>query len=115
MMSATRMPAVFVGPGQPMNAPELAAALKDLVAPIWVGQDRDSWGLDHGTWSVLVHVFPEADVPVVQLSVDASKPPEYHLELGRRLGALRDQGVLVLGSGNIVHNLRTLARGDKNQ
>ena len=95
--------------------PELAAALKDLVAPTWVGLDRDSWGLDHGTWSVLVHVFPEADVPVVQLSIDATKPPEYHLELGRRLGALRDQGVLVVGSGNIVHNLRTLARADKDQ
>ena len=95
--------------------PELAAALKDLVAPIWVGLDRDSWGLDHGTWSVLVHVFPEADVPVVQLSIDATKPPEYHLELGRRLGALRDQGVLVLGSGNIVHNLRTLAWDHKDR
>lgn len=90
--------------------PELAAALRDLVAPIWVGLDRDSWGLDHGTWSVLVHVFPEADVPVIQLSIDASKPASYHYELGRRIGALRDQGVLVLGSGNIVHNLGLLNR-----
>jgi 4,5-DOPA dioxygenase extradiol len=71
--------------------PELAVALQDLVAPIWVGLDRDSWGLDHGTWSVLTHVFPEADVPVIQLSIDATKPPAYHLELGRRLAALRER------------------------
>jgi 4,5-DOPA dioxygenase extradiol len=95
--------------------PALAEALKELVAPIWVGMDRDSWGLDHGTWSVLVHMFPEADVPVIQLSIDATKPASYHLELGQKLSALRDQGVLVLGSGNIVHNLGMLARGARGQ
>ena len=84
---------------------ELVERVKALLAPKPVASAQD-WGLDHGTWSVLVHVFPEADVPVIQLSIDATKPPSYHLELGKRLGALRDQGVLVLGSGNIVHNLR---------
>ncbi|MDO8670556.1 MAG: 4,5-DOPA dioxygenase extradiol [Dehalococcoidia bacterium] len=86
--------------------PELAAALRDLLAPLRVEFDHDSWGLDHDTWSVLSHVFPGADVPVIQLSLDASKPPRYHLGLGRRLASLREQGVLVVGSGDVVHNLR---------
>jgi 4,5-DOPA dioxygenase extradiol len=85
--------------------PELAEEVADLAHPTWVGCDIDQWGIDHGTWMVLKHAFPDASIPVVQLSLNAFKSFDYHLELGRSLGALRDSGVLVLGSGNIVHNL----------
>jgi 4,5-DOPA dioxygenase extradiol len=90
--------------------PDLARRVRKLLAPLDVTLD-ESWGLDHGTWSVLKHVYPAADVPVVQLAIDETKPASFHYEVGRRLAALRDEGVLVVGSGNLVHNLHAYAWG----
>ena len=96
----------YPAPGKP----ELAFRVRELLAPVDVALD-DSWGLDHGTWSVLKHAYPEADIPVVQLSIDGTQPPEYHYEIARRLAPLRDEGILVAGSGNVVHNLRLMRPG----
>jgi 4,5-DOPA dioxygenase extradiol len=90
--------------------PDLAARVQKLLAPVPVRRD-DRWGLDHGTWSVLCHVYPKADIPVVQLSIDETQPGSFHFEIGKRLAVLRDEGVLILGSGNVVHNLHAYAWG----
>lgn len=85
--------------------PTLAKRIKQLLAPTEVELDR-SWGLDHGTWSVVKHLYPNADIPVVQLSLDFTKQTEHHFEMGAKLAALREEGVLIIGSGNIIHNMR---------
>lgn len=88
--------------------PELARETQRLITSTSVGLDHD-WGLDHGTWTVVRHMYPDADIPVLQLSIDYKQPPQYHYDLAAQLGALRRKGVLIIGSGNMVHNLRMVA------
>lgn len=95
------------------GSPELAERVREILRPLPVVADSD-WGLDHGSWAVLCHVYPDADVPVVQLSIDREQPPAFHFEVGERLGALRDEGILLVGSGNIVHNLSRYAWNREN-
>ena len=90
--------------------PDLARRVQKLLTPLPVALD-DSWGLDHGTWSVLVHVYPDAGIPIVQLSIDETQPASFHFEVGKRLAPLREEGVLIAGSGNLVHNLHAYAWG----
>jgi len=92
------------------GSPELAARVQQLLETE-VYADERQWGLDHGTWSVLCHVFPDADVPVVQLSIDETQPAEWHYEIAKKLLQLREEGVVVIGSGNLIHNLHTYAWG----
>ncbi len=92
------------------GSPEIAERVNELIGGN-VQMDENYWGLDHGTWSVLCHVFPDADVPVVQLSIDETKPPEWHYELAKKLAPLREENILIVGSGNLIHNLHAYAWG----
>lgn len=90
------------------GSPELAAEVSETVTKTQVGMDH-AWGLDHGAWSVIKHLYPDADIPVIQMSLDYNQPPQYHYDLARELSALRSKGVLIVGSGNMVHNLGMVA------
>ncbi|PYS88376.1 MAG: 4,5-DOPA dioxygenase extradiol [Acidobacteria bacterium] len=93
-----------------VGSPEIAGRVNELLGGD-VHMDENNWGLDHGTWSVLCHVFPDADVPVVQLSIDETRPPEWHYKLAKKLAPLRDEDILIIGSGNLIHNLHAYAWG----
>lgn len=90
------------------GSPELAKETKKIITKTEVGLD-DKWGLDHGAWSVIKHLYPNADIPVIQMSIDYSQPAKYHYELAKEISSLRQKGVLIIGSGNMVHNLRMVA------
>lgn len=90
------------------GSPETAKLIQTLMNDPTIQIDDHAWGLDHGAWSVLCHLYPDADVPVIQLSIDMAELPEFHLALGEKLRVLREHGVLIIGSGNVVHNLRKL-------
>ncbi len=89
------------------GSPALAQRLVELLSPVPVTLDTEAWGFDHGSWGVLIKMYPQADIPMVQLSIDSTKPPARHLEMGRKLASLRDEGIMLVASGNVVHNLRT--------
>jgi len=86
------------------GSPELAEETKQLLSPVTVEPD-EKWGLDHGAWSVIKHLYPEADIPVIELSIDYTKSPDWHFAIAQQLGSLRNKGILIIGSGNIIHNL----------
>ncbi len=96
-----------------LGCPALAREIAERLAPVPVALDKDGWGFDHGSWGVLIKMYPTADIPVVQLSIDATQPAHWHLEVGQRLAALREQGILLLASGNVVHNLRMARRQEE--
>ncbi|MGX9278262.1 4,5-DOPA-extradiol-dioxygenase [Pantoea ananatis] len=95
------------------GSPELANEIVEILSPVPVHQDH-AWGFDHGSWGVLIKMYPEADIPVVQLSIDSGKPAAWHFEIGQKLSALRDRGVMIVASGNVVHNLRKVLWGGGN-
>lgn len=101
----------FPAPGAPEAATEIAQAIRQPLSGAPLNIDREEWGFDHGTWSVLKPMFPKAQIPVVQLGMDYSRAPAEHAMLGQQLKALRERGVLIVGSGNLVHNLRVARRG----
>ena len=97
------------------GSPEVAELISELIKDPRINLDNEMWGLDHGTWSVMRHLYPKADVPVLQLSLHLEQPPEYHYQLGQELRKLRDKGVLIIGSGNMIHNLRKINWDEKSE